>query len=148
MGREVFQAGGDVVGQDFHSTGWTGCEASFRCDYQPEAIFWLWCHHQQSCCSEFWSLPWSGHRGSSRWDADSHPALRLPVPGQQPSLFRPPVQSLMFSPPVREIWVQHLTVKLTSSLLPVPWMMRTTGTSHQRCPQGWGWPGTYWGGQL
>ena len=37
----------------------------------------------------------------------------------------------MFSPPVREIWVQHLTVKLTSSVLPVPWMMRSTGTGCQ-----------------
>ena len=53
------------------------------------------------------------------------------MPGQQPSLFRPLVQSLMYSHPVREISVQHLIVRVTSTVLPVPYLMRTTGTGPQ-----------------
>ena len=44
------------------------------------------------------------------------------MPGQQPSLFRLPVQSLMYSHLVREISVQHLTVRVTSKVLPVPYL--------------------------
>ena len=41
------------------------------------------------------------------------------------------VQSLMYSHPVRKISVQHLTVRVTSKVLPVPCLMRTTGTGPQ-----------------
>ena len=72
-----------------------------------------------------------GASTSSLANETSRPSLlRLPVPGQQPSLSKPPVQSLMCSHPVRES-VQHLAVRVTSKVLPVPCLTSTTGTSPQ-----------------
>ena len=57
--------------------------------------------------------------------------LETPGAGIATQPVQPPVRSLRFSPPVRETRVQHLIVKLTSSVLPVPWVMRPAGTGQQ-----------------
>ena len=57
--------------------------------------------------------------------------LEAPGAGTATQPVQAPVQSLMYSHPVREISVQHLIVRVTSTMLPVPYLMRTTGTGHQ-----------------